>query len=298
MKLYNFNLNNKIALLLVIGLFNINWLHSQYLEPVELIIFSDSLQIGITPGVSLDNSSDIGLASTVQTGIIVGLKSVKRGRKCTSSQFLANISPLMIGWNSKEIGYPFKKLSVDSFNLAKMPFAEDAVFHLGYRYIIKKQDKRTKDLFFFQCPFLDLDINPYYIEMEDTNYRFITFNANVGYQVGQLKAGLSWIDNFLWGGALQIHYMGINEADEFQNSFKTVTKSSYLGKNYWGLGGKITIQYKYVNAYIEIRQYWGLDKEFVNQKYSNQPILLFGVFPNIPIKAKYYQPKVYTDSMY
>jgi hypothetical protein len=262
-------------------------LNAQYLEPVDLIIQSDSLQVGLVPGVSLDNKSGAVLSSTIETGLVVGLKSVTRGRKCVSSQFLVNINPLIVGWNSFKLDYPFKKISVDTFNYEKIPFDEESVMHFGYKWIIKTRDRRIKDLFLFVSPYVNTEINPYNIMMDSSNLRFNVIKANIGCQVGQLKVGLKWVNNFLWGGSFQVNYMGVNETDQYLNSFKVALGNNYRGKNYYGISGKVTVQYKYVNAYFEIKQYWALDNGYKNNNFTKNPILMFGVCPNIPYKASY-----------
>ncbi len=280
----------KIFLLITLTILVFN-LFSQHFIPLKLAIYPNDFNMSYYGGLSLDKGSGSeftsSISNTTQTGFVVNAFHRKR-QADKFHQFIIDFNPVIVNWQ------PFTwnkvvKQPVDSFSVAKLPFAEDAFLHIGWHAnsLRRIYGTKSRDEYLFSKFFGEMYYRPHNIEKDNQMYRFSVFNVNLGTQFSYVKKNIPTIGNFLIGLSLQMNFMLTNESDEYSGSLASlVSQSKYAGKNYWGPGAKIIVQLNHLNIYVEGRQYWGLDDGYYEKKLSQEPIILVGAFTNIQWYSK------------
>ncbi len=280
--------------------------YSQYLLPVKISTNPDSIEIAVTGAFSADGGSNgfiESLTSKTDFGYAVNFlvnepKFNKRGKKIVYKQFIVNINPLIIDWD------PFMwntlvKHPIDSFNVQKLPFSDNSLLHIGFRSNsivqteIGSSDKRVMHSFW-----VDMFWTPYSFESDSKDLRFQTFNINAGYQYNFYKTNVPRIGTFLFGFSPQICFTGVNESQEYQDSFKEAINTNqaydYSGQTYVGPGAKIVIQMNNLNIFVEGRQYYGIEDDYSGDKFSDEPVIIVGAYANLKFITR--GPKKKTNS--
>ncbi len=269
--------------------------NAQHFVPVDLVTEAKDINVSIYGGFSFDGANGAGfadnLSSTTQSGFIVNalhrINSGRNGTRASFHQFLIDINPIIVDWNP----FTWNKLvkqPIESFNVYKMPFQEDAVLHIGWhkntlsKYYRGGKDQLQQVLFFGEMYF-----TPYNVTDSANTYKFSLFNVNIGSQYAYIKKNVPVLGNFLVGASLQMNFMLTNETNNYLGSMQKLMQSSFHGKQYMGPGAKIVVQTNNLNIYVEGRQYYSLDN---GQKFTKDPIILVGAFGSI--KWKKYKNKV------
>lgn len=271
--------------------------YAQHFVPVDILVDAKDVSISVYGGFSIDAGNGDELIKTLsnsgQSGFIVNAlyrqSLASTGLKYQFHQFLVDINPIIINWDP----FTWNKLlkqPVDSFNVNKMPFGEDAFLHIGWHYNIflppffgseKNQQMHYRI-------FSELYWRPYNIQKTTdqvpTDYRFQAFNFTVGGQISFVKKQVPILGNFLIGMAAQFNYMGVNESDAYLGSLNALMPNK--GKNFIGPGAKIMVQADFLNIYIEGRQYYGIDKDYTGVKFTQEPIILVGASANLKWSKK------------
>ncbi len=278
----------KTLLTLVILSLSFFMVNAQHFVPLKLSISPDEFAMAGYGGFSMDKGNAPsfmeGMSNSAQSGFIVNGLYLKRGSSIRQmySQFLVDVNPIIINWDpftwNKFISHP-----VDSvFNVNKMPFNEYSLLHIGWHENILNKIRRTqnKDEYTLTRFFADIYFSPYSVDRKldssTVNYRFSVYNISTGAQFAYVQKEVPVLGNFLIGFSAQLNFMLVNEQDANLNNFTTLT--GYGDKQFWGPGGKLTVQTNYLNIYIEGRQYYGMH---TGEKFTSDPIILVGAFGNI-----------------
>lgn len=277
----------KIVLLLFIA-FTIN-LNAQHFVPLKLSVSPDKFDVALYGGFSLDKGSEPefikSLSNTAQSGFIINALYFKRGsHSLWFNQFMLDINPIIINWDpftwNKLVSQP-----VDSFYVHKMPYAEDAFLHIGWHITHLQRVPRKKYEYTIYRIFNELYYRPYSIDKtvnnETINYRFSTVNFQTGFQFGYVQKEVPTLGTFLIALSGQFNIMMINEQDAYIHNFSALT--NYTDKNFWGPGGKLSLQTNFLNVYFEVRQYYGFT---TGEKFTQDATLLVGAFGNISWTTK------------
>ena len=279
----------KTFFILALSLF-INYSFAQHFIPIKLM-FAKDYSAALYGGLSLDkgNGDEFfkSLSNTGNTGFVVNALYKKRGGKNgareTFTQFLVDFNPVIIGWDPFK--YKLAEQSIDSFEIYKMPFSENALLHIGWhRNYLGRFREGPKDQLQHVRLFGDLYYRPYNIIDKDNNsYRFSVFNINLGTQYSYIKKDVPNLGTFLIGVSAQLNFMLTNEFDAIGSAgaLSTLMGASSTGKNFMGPGGKIIVQINYLNIYIEGRQYYCIDNNHTGEKFTQEPIILVGAFTNL-----------------
>ena len=254
----------------------------QHFVPLKLSISPDEFNMAAYGGLSLDRGNEPGflksLSNTGQTGFIVNAMYTKKGGE-RFSQFMLDINPIIIDWDpftwNKLVSQP-----VDSFYVDKLPYAEDAFLHIGWHYnrLNRIRGTRIRTEFTAMKIFTDFYFRPYSIDKNSQNFRFATYNISSGFQFAYVKKEVPLLGNYLIGASISANAMLINEPPNYDNSFAALMNNQFTDKNVIGPGFKLTVQTNYLNIYVDMRQYYGLD---TGDKFTKMPLVLVGAFGNL-----------------
>jgi len=281
----------------------------QHIIPVEISTDPENIEIAVFGAGTVDGGSASfvnSFTSKADIGFVINTlvkrKSGKNGIGIGYKQFIVNLNPVIIDWNSFDIN-TISKTSIDSFNIQRMPFSEDCFLHLGFRSnTISKILQGGADQKILRSFWADLTWRPYTFSSIDSlsvnfanTLAFQTFNLTAGYQYNFFKTNVPTIETFMIGVSPQICFMGVNEAQANQDNLKEVYGNNrYPGQNFLGFGGKLTVQIKHLNIFVEGRQYFGIDKNHVGEKFSREAQFVVGAFANLKFYTK--KPIVPVDS--
>lgn len=270
---------------------------AQHIVPVEVSTNPSEVEIAIFGAATADGGASSFKESFTSKGdfgfalnALVRKDEGKWGKKITYKQFIVNLNPVIIDWNSFDINLLVKD-SMDQFNVQRMPFAEDCFLHIGFRSnSIAKIKQGGTDQFNLYSLWADLFYRPYAFESQlnpGTSLSFQTFNFNFGYQYNFFKTNIPVIETFMIGLSPQICYMGVNEAEAAQGSFAELYgDNQYNGQNYIGGGGKLIVQTKNLNIFIDGRQYVSVDADYSGKKFMTEPTIMVGVYGNVNFYTK------------
>jgi len=278
---------------------------SQHIIPVEISADPENIEIAVFGAGTIDGGSAAFLesfSSKADIGFVVNAlvkrASTKKGSGISYKQFIVNLNPVIIDWNSLDIN-TVTKTSIDSFKVQRMPFAEDCFLHIGFRS--NKISKATvggggtlADQKILTSLWIDVAWRPYSfasVLIPGKTLSFQTFNILAGYQYNFFKNNVPTIETFMIGVSPQICFMGVNEDQTSQGNLQEVYGynngvSRYHGQNFLGFGGKLTVQIKHLNIFIEGRQYFGMDAGYAGQKFSSEAQMVVGAFGNLKFYTK------------
>jgi len=284
---------------------------AQHLVPVEISTDPENIEIAVFGAGTIDGGSAAfveSFTSKADIGFVLNTSvrrvSGKQGTTLTSKQFIVNLNPVIIDWNSLDLS-TIAKTSIDSFSVQRMPFAEDCFLHFGLRsnkIARVKGGAGLSDQKVLHSLWADIAWRPYSFSSTDSlsdnfgkNLAFQVFNITAGYQYNFFKTNVPTIETFMIGFAPQICFMGINEDQASQGSLQEVYgMNNYHGQNFMGFGGKLTVQLKHLNIFIEGRQYFGIDAGYQGEKFSSEAQMIVGAFANLNFYTK--KPIVPVDS--
>ena len=276
----------KAVFVFLTTLFIVSLANAQHFIPLKLMIYPDSLSMAFYGSLSMDRTNGKGLAgmsSTGQTGFVVNALYSRMGPMKTYHQFMVDFNPLLVNWDpftwNKLLGQP-----IDSFVVYRVPYAEDALLHIGWRYnfLSKIYGKQTTGEFSFFNAFADIYYRPYKIVGDSSfEFRFSAVNINTGLQYSYVQQNVPVLGNFLIGVSAQLNMLVINEPDNNLHDFTTITK--YHDKAFIGPGAKLIVQTNALNIYMELRQYWGMT---TGEKFTQDAALLVGILGNLQWTSK------------
>jgi len=275
----------------------------QHIIPVEISTDPENIEIAVFGAGTVDGGSAAfveSFSSKADFGFVLNTSirraSGKNGVAITSKQFIVNINPVIIDWNSLDIN-TVSKTSIDEFSVQRMPFAEDCFLHIGLRSnrIAKvKGGGALGDQKVLHSLWADMSWRPYTFQSQYDSVgvlAFQVFNVTAGYQYNFFKTNVPTIETFMIGFSPQLCFMGINEAEANQGNLAEVYgytdgKSRYHGQNFMGFGGKLTVQVKHLNIFVEGRQYFGVDAGYEGDKFSSEAQFIVGAFANLKFYTK------------
>lgn len=269
---------------------------AQHILPVEISTDPRNIEIAIFGAGTVDGSSAAfveSFSSKADIGFVLNTMVRPKGSGLTYKQFVVNLNPIIIDWNSFSIN-TLTKTSIDSFSVQRMPFSEDCFLHIGIRSNTISRLKKVSDpnQRIMHSFWTDITWRPYAFDGSDSinlgkTLSFQTFNITAGYQYNFYKTEVPVIETFMIGLSPQICFMGVNEAEANQGDLSEVYgQGKYAGQNFGGFGGKLTVQIKHLNIFIEGRQYFGIDEGFKGVKFSSEAQMLVGAFGNLKFYTK------------
>ena len=276
--------------ILTVYIFIFSGVFSQHFSPLKLSINPDAFNMATYGSLSFDkgngNSFTENLSNTTQTGFVVNALYKKRGQKYNYHQFIIDFNPIIINWDP----FTWNKFTgqlVDSFAVYKMPFAEDALLHVGWHINSLKRIRGTQISTEYRLLnyFTELYFTPYSLYSitngDTVNYKFSCFNLSTGFQYAYVKKEVPILGSFLIGLSPQFNLMFVNEQDKYLNGFKNLT--NHTDNIFYGFGAKLSIQTNYLNIYIEGKQFYGTN---TNNKFTKQPTVLVGASTNMQWTSK------------
>jgi len=200
----------------------------QHIIPVEISTDPENIEIAVFGAGTVDGGSAAfveSFSSKADFGFVLNTSirraSGKNGVAITSKQFIVNINPVIIDWNSLDIN-TVSKTSIDEFSVQRMPFAEDCFLHIGLRSnrIAKvKGGGALGDQKVLHSLWADMSWRPYTFQSQYDSVgvlAFQVFNVTAGYQYNFFKTNVPTIETFMIGFSPQLCFMGINEAEANQ----------------------------------------------------------------------------------
>jgi hypothetical protein len=150
----------------------------------------------------------------------------------------------------------YRSAKLDLLKIRKIAFVDNEFqLMLGLRYNTLKSFGSDNNSKFIRSFFIDLSTAPYQIQKSTTNSTgFRNFNVNLGAQFGYMTN----LDFGLLGVTFnpQFNYVNIYDNKPGDKGFEEIIRSKNdLGRNYFGLGGKLVVYLNDFAIFFEGRKY-------------------------------------------